>query len=210
MSIIKKQVIIDDSYRNQKPRIYEETAPCIRAEREGLKVAEVKVIGTLNETFESQGRVYDKEGPSPTLRCFQGGGLQPKIVEEPHCIGGIGERKSNGGSQYYQQDRVYKGDISMCHPANLSCGSYNYIVPENDGRAECGGEKPKYRIRKLTPRECWRLMGYSDSDFDRASRVNSNSQLYKQAGNAIVKQVLMAIFSQLNIPGVKPWNSESD
>lgn len=42
--------------------------------------------------------------------------------------------------------------------------------------------------------------------FDRAASVNSNSQLYKQAGNAIVKSCLMAIFSQMNIKGVKPWN----
>lgn len=63
-----------------------------------------------------------------------------------------------------------------------------------------------YRIRKLTPRSVWRLMGYTDTDFDKASAVNSNTQLYKQAGNAIVKQVLMAIFSQMNIKGVKPWN----
>lgn len=57
----------------------------------------------------------------------------------------------------------------------------------------------RYRIRKLTPRECWRLMGYTDADFDKAQTVNSNTQLYKQAGNAIVKQVLMAIFRQMNI-----------
>lgn len=54
-----------------------------------------------------------------------------------------------------------------------------------------------YRLRKLTPRECWRLMGYTDTDFDKAQKVNSNSQLYKEAGNAIVKQVLMAIFAQM-------------
>ena len=54
-----------------------------------------------------------------------------------------------------------------------------------------------YRIRKLTPRECWRLMGYTDTDFDKAEKVNSATQLYKQAGNAIVKQVLMAIFKQM-------------
>ena len=56
----------------------------------------------------------------------------------------------------------------------------------------------QYRIRKLTPRECWRLMGYTDADFEKAHNAGvSNSQLYKQAGNAIVKQVLMAIFSQM-------------
>lgn len=55
----------------------------------------------------------------------------------------------------------------------------------------------QYRIRKLTPKECWRLMGYTDEDYERAAAVNSNTQLYKQAGNAIVKQVLMAIFRQM-------------
>lgn len=53
------------------------------------------------------------------------------------------------------------------------------------------------RIRKLTPKECWRLMGFTDEDFEKAQKVNSNTQLYKQAGNSIVKQVLMAIFRQM-------------
>jgi DNA (cytosine-5)-methyltransferase 1 len=55
------------------------------------------------------------------------------------------------------------------------------------------------RIRKLTPKECWRLMGFSDEDFDKASKVNSNSQLYKQAGNSIVVNVLMEIFKKMFI-----------
>lgn len=54
-----------------------------------------------------------------------------------------------------------------------------------------------YRIRKLTPKECWRLMGFSDADFQKAEKVNSNTQLYKQAGNSIVVDVLVAIFKQL-------------
>ena len=53
------------------------------------------------------------------------------------------------------------------------------------------------RVRKLTPLECWRLMGFEDSDFEKAASVNSNSQLYKQAGNAIVVDVLEAIFKQM-------------
>ena len=52
-------------------------------------------------------------------------------------------------------------------------------------------------VRKLTPKECWRLMGFSDEDFEKASKVNSNTQLYKQAGNSIVVNVLMAIFKEL-------------
>ena len=56
---------------------------------------------------------------------------------------------------------------------------------------------PEYRIRKLTPKECWRLMGISDNDFEKAQEVNSNTQLYKQAGNAIVVDVLEAIFANM-------------
>ena len=52
-------------------------------------------------------------------------------------------------------------------------------------------------VRKLTPRECWRLMGFTDSDFDKAQAVCSDTQLYKQAGNSIVVQVLEGILKQL-------------
>lgn len=62
---------------------------------------------------------------------------------------------------------------------------------------EVDGVKYLIRIRKLTPRECWRLMGFTDEDFEKAQEVNSNSQLYKQAGNSIVKNVLMAIMGQM-------------
>lgn len=55
----------------------------------------------------------------------------------------------------------------------------------------------EYRIRKLTPKECWRLMDFSDADFHKAEKVNSNTQLYKQAGNSIVVNVLVAILGQL-------------
>lgn len=53
------------------------------------------------------------------------------------------------------------------------------------------------KIRKLTPKECWRLMGFDDIDFKKASQVNSNTQLYKQAGNSIVVNVLVAILNNL-------------
>ena len=52
----------------------------------------------------------------------------------------------------------------------------------------------KKGIRKLTPREYWRLMDFDDEDFDKAAAVNSKTQLYKQAGNSIVVSVLEAIF----------------
>lgn len=70
----------------------------------------------------------------------------------------------------------------MANTLNTSC---NQAVVQN------------YRIRKLTPKECWRLMGFSDEDFEKAEKVCSNTQLYKQAGNSIVVPVLEGIFSEL-------------
>lgn len=67
-----------------------------------------------------------------------------------------------------------------------------------------------YGVFKLSPRECLRLMGVKDSDIDKMAAVNSNTQLYKQAGNSIIVPVLCAIFSQLNIKGCKAWNEMSD
>lgn len=55
------------------------------------------------------------------------------------------------------------------------------------------------RIRKLTPKECWRLMGFNDEEFEKAEKVNSNAQLYKQAGNSIVVNVLVEILKNLLI-----------
>ena len=76
-------------------------------------------------------------------------------------------------------------------------------------RTFCGGnQEPKIlldniKIRKLTPLECWRLMGFDDDDFYKAQNVGiSNSQLYKQAGNSIVVNVLQAIFRQFNFEKV--------
>lgn len=58
-------------------------------------------------------------------------------------------------------------------------------------------EVKNLRIRKLTSKECWRLMGFDDEDFEKAKEVNSDSQLYKQAGNSIVVNVLEAIFKEM-------------
>ena len=241
---------------------------------------EVKIVGkmdnTIDHTFESANRVYDKNGLCPTIPTCAGGNIQPKVIEETKCVGGLTDSLW-GGKQHHQQDRVYKGDIALAEPANIPGGSYKYIVAmrgrgeDNEQQLEpntqgvdnalttvqkdnlvmekncvidiynnkkidgevcgtitahgnasstsCGTfgivEKEKinkvgqisnegiryvetiYRIRKLTPRECWRLMGYTDEDFEKAAEVNSNTQLYKQAGNAIVKQVLMAIFEKM-------------
>ena len=76
-------------------------------------------------------------------------------------------------------------------------GSRNLIENIKNGRGYEGVIDSDLRIRKLTPLECWRLMGFDDEDFYKAEKVNSNTQLYKQAGNSIVVNVLEAMFDNL-------------
>ena len=64
-----------------------------------------------------------------------------------------------------------------------------------------------FRVRKLTPKECWKLMGFDDKSFEKAERVCSNTQLYKQAGNSIVVNVLERILE--NLLQDRPWETES-
>lgn len=72
-------------------------------------------------------------------------------------------------------------------------------IPTGDSQGTLDG----FRIRKLTPRECWRLMGFDDADFDKAQAIGtSNTQLYKQAGNSIVVNCLEAIFEGIE------WNDD--
>lgn len=157
---------------------------------------EVQVIGqmdnTVDHTFESANRVYGTDGISPTLNTCGGGGLHTKILDEPKLLGGIGEKKSNDGTQYYQQDRVYTTTgVAMAHPAQIPEGSYKYMVEE----------KQIYRIRKLTPKECFRLMGVKDEDYDKLTV--SDTQKYKQAGNSIVVDVLQGIFENMFVKECK-------
>lgn len=143
-------------------------------------------------------RVYSPDGLSPTIHTMGGGNQEVKIMTEPKIVGGFGEKKSNGGTQWFQQDRVYDADaVAMAHCAGMSGGSYNYYV----------GNCAKSPIRKLTERECWRLMDFDDADFDRAKKAlnekhyngkdKSGTQMYKQAGNSIVVAVLEAIFKEM-------------
>ena len=75
------------------------------------------------------------------------------------------------------------------------------IFHEKANLGEVDWSKTDYRIRKLTPKECYRLMDVKEEDADTMLAVNSQTQCYKQAGNSIVVSVLCAIFSQLNIQG---------
>ena len=97
------------------------------------------------------------------------------------------------------KDFVDMQDISYCIDAHYSCGtSVERYIKKKKRQLIMEKENNKIRIRRLTPKECWRLMGFSDKDFDAAKQAGiSDSQLYKQAGNSIVTDVLYHIFKEL-------------
>ena len=109
-------------------------------------------------------------------------------ILKPKLAGGIGKPTSNGGTQFFQQDRIYDGKyVAVSLTANLPCGA-NYYVLEFKG---------EIHLRKLTPKECFRLMGFTDEDYYKASKVNKDNALYKQTGNSICVPVLEEIFKML-------------
>lgn len=135
----------------------------------------VQQIGNIRETKSfggnpQRGRIYGINGCCPCLSTMQGGGLEPKILCE-----GIGNNPN----------KIEFNGFHKVSPSLMATDHKNVKV-YSDG----------YRIRKLTPRECFRLMGVKDEQFDKLQGL-SNTQLYKMAGNSIVVDVLMAIFKNL-------------
>lgn len=147
---------------------------------------EIKQFGVLQPNYNQSGVVYDTDGITPTIRAYQGGNLEPKI------------RVKEATKQGYAEAEV--GDsINLSHPNSKTRRgrvgkqiANTLLTGESQGVVE-----PDFRIRKLTPRECWRLQGFPDWGFDKAQEVNSNSQLYKQAGNSVTVNVIAAIAREL-------------
>ena len=168
-------------------------------------------------------RVYDINGISPTLNTMQGGGREPKIVVPVLTPDRVEKRqngrrfKTNGEPMFTitTQDRhgVLVREATKQGYAVANVGdSINFSHPNSKTRRgrvgkniantlltsdEQGVVLSDYKIRKLTPRECWRLQGFPDSAFDKAQEVNSNSQLYKQAGNSVTVNVIEEIAKRL-------------
>ena len=184
------------------------------------------IVSTGNWDNPQRGRIYSSEGCSPALNCCGGGGLEPKIVQlgnvNPSGKGMNGNVfDENGlaptlttnkgeGNKIAIRQATKKGYIE-CELGGVADLSY----PESKtrrGRVQENGQicptitatetgvcriESPIRIRKLTPKECFRLMGFSDENFEAAEKMVSNSQLYKQAGNSIVVDVLYYILVEL-------------
>lgn len=101
-------------------------------------------------------------------------------------------------------DLATNGDgIDLAYPdSKTRRGRVGHGVSKTLPTSDSQGVMDDSRIRKLTPLECWRLMGFDDTDFHKAEKVNSNTQLYKQAGNSIVVNVLEHLLSNLLKGGI--------
>ena len=181
----------------------------------------IKVLGTVNiGNNESNNRIYAVDGISPTLNTCQGGNRQPKILVPEATKKGYAEAYEGDGvyinRSHQKRGCVQNGMIQTLKTSGNDVGvvvSEPKIIDDTQGfdgvreyesysptlRAARNGLKVEHnlRIRKLTPLEYWRLMGFDDEDFYKAEKVNSNTQLYKQAGNSIVVNVLEEIFKKL-------------
>ena len=147
-------------------------------------------------TFEIKEGVYDKAN-----RCYHVDGIAPtltaasaneKIIEptiDLQCLNSKGGRNGVEGLQPSLTDRVYNAE--GCATA---CATSTYFMP-----GYLVDEGIKWRIRKLTPKECIRLMNFTDKDYEAMAKFVSNSAIYKQAGNSIIVSCLIALMSSLFI-----------
>lgn len=159
----------------QKDNMLLETVKVKQATKDGY--IECKVGGVADLSFPDsatrRGRVQDMGDTCPTLMAGESDIC--RIEKADFIIGGL---------QEHQTPRTDGASPSLTAAMEMGGGQTPLI-------------NQQYRIRKLTPKECWRLMDFSDDDFHKAEQVNSNTQLYKQAGNSIVKNCLVAIFGQM-------------
>lgn len=190
---MEKEIIIYDSFNScikaDQTAINTLTTNCgASGMREGVKIIIYDKVGTGRSNTRNEGASRARVWSGRTLPYADnngGGNLQPKIMEM--------EQETKLGAV----KPFVRGSLQE-HASERSDG----ICPTLTEAMEMGGgQVPVHnyncRIRKLTERECWRLMGFSDNDFDKAKEVNSGTQLYKQAGNSIVVNVLMEIFGRM-------------
>ena len=170
----------------------------------------VKSIGNIHPSGNGMnGEVYQADGLAPTLTTNKGEGQKIAIKSNTIKQFGVLQPNFNQCGVVYETDgiaptiRAYQGGglepkiIQRGHGYNQG-GEHN-IAPTltSNSYHENNHLSDGFRIRKLTPRECWRLQGFPDWAFDKAQEVNSNSQLYKQAGNSVTVNVIAAIAERL-------------
>lgn len=171
-----------------QPRDINGIATCLRANAALAPTDNtIKCEGLLDIRGNEQvRRVYNTDYLSPTLNTMEGGNRQPKVL--------VREATKKGYAEAYDGDSInleQPNSTTRRGRVGKQCAQTLTTSPQQ-------ATLQNMRIRKLTSKECYRLMGFSDEDFEKAKAVNSNSQLYKQAGNSIVVNVLEEIYKCLH------------
>ncbi|EAC7104629.1 DNA cytosine methyltransferase [Listeria monocytogenes] len=147
--------------------------------------SKVLLEGNINPSSKGMnGNVFSDEGLSPTITTNKGEGLKIRIREATKK-GYAEAAKYDGINLSMPESETRRGRVAKQMTSTLDTGCQQGVVVE------------EMRIRKLTPLECWRLQGFPDWAFAAAAKVNSNSQLYKQAGNSVAIPVIVAIAESL-------------
>ena len=119
-------------------------------------------------------------------------GIMPTMTTRPDILGIC---VKNNTKQGYLE--AHEGDGVYTNTSTKRGTVQPQMIHTISTIQDCGVVDKGLRIRKLTPKECWRLMGFTDEEFEKAQPHSSNSQLYKQAGNSIVVNVLEGILKNL-------------
>ena len=138
----------------------------------------VELPGSYGRSFGSKGKLQDTENVSDTLLASMGtgGGNIPIILDDNEAkINVIGNYSPSG----HEASRIIDPN-GIAPTFKDNHGTITAIIENNEQKFSIY-KSSDYRIRKLTPKECFRLMGFKDEEFEKAEKVNSNSQLYKQA-----------------------------
>lgn len=148
---------------------------------EGLKIS---VIGNISPSGHNVGNIHDIKGIAPCVRENHGN-VTKVLIKENTKKGYIEACEGDGIRLDHIGGTTGRGRVKkqMCN--TLTTGSHAGVIDKG------------FRIRKLTPKECWRLQGWKDEDFEKAAKVCSDSQLYKQAGNGVTVPVIYEIAKRL-------------
>lgn len=184
-----------------RARYYKDGQECLIGAEQPICVSDSKCVqvgqiyGTERKLNPQSGRIYDANGISPTLDACSGGNRMPKVLMEKITAAAMRGRYNEAGcveQTVEVSDREYANALTTVQKDSMVASAMQGIYED---MVKCNNT---LRIRKLTPKECFRLMGFDDADFEKASSVNSNTQLYKQAGNSIgvpvVEHIMTALF----------------
>ena len=215
MPKILEPAIVEDFYKSREELIYSEYSPALRADRSGLKVVDIP------QTVKVRKYPIDTESLCETLRHHKAlqnltnqdiaDELDVKVTKVEHWF-----RKDEcfaipDAEIWYALKNLLKIETNEFDKSIMVFEEKEGVFEKSERHylsegiaptltSATASEKviePSLRIRKLTPKECFRLMGFDDADFEKAEAVNSNTQLYKQAGNSIVVPVVEYIIKEL-------------